>query len=112
MVTFSVDGSTHPLDVEPDALLLSDLRDDLALHGLEVRFRAVWRVHGGESSHHMALPGTISLRADTLLAVVNDVCRSLAHHGIRQGSNLPALTRAPASAWKTESDMTSREQYY
>jgi creatinine amidohydrolase len=38
----------------------------------------------GESSHHMALPGTISLRADTLLAVIKDVCCSLARHGFHK----------------------------
>src|SRR5687767_5745298 len=56
----------------------------------------------GESSHHMAWPGTISIRAETLIAVVKDVCRSLARHGFRKiilinghkGSNLPALITA------------------
>lgn len=56
----------------------------------------------GESSHHLAWSGTISLRAETLVAVVKDVCRSLARHGFRKlvllnghkGSNLPALITA------------------
>ena len=64
----------------------------------------------GESSHHMALPGTISLGADTLLAVVKDVCRSLARHGFRKlvlinghkGSNLPALITAAKSLHEEE----------
>jgi creatinine amidohydrolase len=64
----------------------------------------------GESSHHMALPGTISLRADTLLAVVKDVSRSLARHGFRKlvlinghkGSNLPALITAAKSLHEEE----------
>ncbi len=33
MVTLSVNGTTHRLDVEPDTPLLYVLRDDLALHG-------------------------------------------------------------------------------
>lgn len=35
----------------------------------------------GDSSHHMGFPGTISLRTETLIAVVRDVAESLAHHG-------------------------------
>lgn len=56
----------------------------------------------GDSPHHMAFPGTISLRTETLMAVVTDVCRSLASHGFdkivlvngHKGSNLPALGSA------------------
>src|SRR5918999_3595347 len=38
----------------------------------------------GESSHHLAWAGTISLRQETVVAVVKDVCRSLARHGFRK----------------------------
>lgn len=56
----------------------------------------------GDSPHHMAFEGTISLRTETLIAVVKDVCASLAHHGFNRivlvnghkGSNLPALGSA------------------
>jgi creatinine amidohydrolase len=56
----------------------------------------------GESSHHMAWAGTISLRPETVVAVLKDVCRSLARHGFRKlillnghkGSNLPAMEMA------------------
>jgi creatinine amidohydrolase len=64
----------------------------------------------GESSHHMALPGTIAIRAETLLEVVRDVCRSLARHGFHKiilinghkGSNLPPLITAAKSLHETE----------
>lgn len=64
----------------------------------------------GESSHHMALPGTIAVRAETLLALVKDVCRSLAQHGFRKlilinghkGSNLPPLITAAKSLHEEE----------
>lgn len=56
----------------------------------------------GDSSHHSGFPGTVSLRPDTLVLVVRDVCRSLAAHGFdrivlvngHKGANLPALTSA------------------
>lgn len=37
----------------------------------------------GVSPHHMAFPGTISLRPETFEAVYSDYCRSLAVHGFR-----------------------------
>jgi creatinine amidohydrolase len=37
----------------------------------------------GVSPHHMAFPGTISLRPETFEAVYSDYCRSLAAHGFR-----------------------------
>src|SRR5437667_12909916 len=51
----------------------------------------------GESSHHMALPGTIAVRAEVLREEVTDVRRTLARHGFRNrrhitghdASNLP-----------------------
>ena len=63
----------------------------------------------GESSHHMAWP-TLSVRASTLLEVVKDICRSLAHHGFRKiilinghkGSNLPPLITAAKSLHEEE----------
>jgi creatinine amidohydrolase len=35
----------------------------------------------GCSAHHMAFPGTVSLRSETLQEIVKDYCRSLARHG-------------------------------
>ena len=56
----------------------------------------------GDSSHHAAFPSTISLSPDTMIAVVRDICRSLARQGFsrivlvngHKGSNLPSLTSA------------------
>jgi creatinine amidohydrolase len=35
----------------------------------------------GCSDHHLAFPGTVSIRRETLEALYTDYCRSLAHHG-------------------------------
>jgi creatinine amidohydrolase len=38
----------------------------------------------GSSVHHMAFAGTLSLSAETFLAVVSDLCGNLAQHGFRR----------------------------
>jgi creatinine amidohydrolase len=56
----------------------------------------------GDSPHHLDFPGTISLRPETLIAVVKDIVHSLAHNGFKKfivinghkSTNLPALTLA------------------
>lgn len=64
----------------------------------------------GDSSHHSGFPGTITLRPQTLVALVQDVCRSLAAHGFdrvvlingHKGSNLPALISATRTLHEQE----------
>lgn len=53
----------------------------------------------GDSPHHMAQPGTISLQSETVIAVLKDVYRSLIHHGFKtiitfnghRWANLPVI---------------------
>ncbi|MBB4663005.1 creatininase family protein [Conexibacter arvalis] len=59
----------------------------------------------GMSEHHLAFPGTLTLRAETLLAVVRDLVESLEHWGVRRvllvnghGGNLDALRLAAREA--------------
>jgi creatinine amidohydrolase len=56
----------------------------------------------GDSSHHLAFPGTISIRTEILTEYMKDVLRSLARHGFKnivvvnghKGVNLTALQSA------------------
>jgi creatinine amidohydrolase len=90
-------GPAGPLGV--DTFVAITLCEDVAEQRGVVCAPPLWY---GDSSHHSAFPGTISLRPDTLIEVVRDVCRSLAAHGFdrivlvngHKGSNLPALTSA------------------
>lgn len=90
-------GPAGPLGV--DTLVAITLAEDLAAQRDVLVAPPLWY---GDSSHHGAFPGTISLRPETLTEVVRDVCRSLARHGFdrivlvngHKGSNLPALTSA------------------
>jgi creatinine amidohydrolase len=55
----------------------------------------------GQSPEHMDFPGTLTFSAETYLAVIKDICTSVAHHGFKKivlvnghGGNPPALTAA------------------
>jgi creatinine amidohydrolase len=90
-----------------DTYVAIGLAEDAALRTGVLVAPPMWY---GESSHHMALPGTIAVRAETLLEVVKDICRSLARHGFRKiilinghkGSNLPPLITAAKSLHEEE----------
>jgi creatinine amidohydrolase len=38
----------------------------------------------GWAPHHMRYPGTVTLRPETLMAVVEDICESLVYHGFKK----------------------------
>jgi creatinine amidohydrolase len=90
-----------------DTYVAIGLAEDAAKRAGTLVAPPVWY---GESSHHMALPGTIAIRAETLLELTKDICRSLARHGFRKiilinghkGSNLPPLITAAKSLHETE----------
>jgi creatinine amidohydrolase len=55
----------------------------------------------GMALHHMAFPGTVSLRPSTLIALIRDIVLSLAEHGFRRmlfvnghGGNTPSIRAA------------------
>jgi creatinine amidohydrolase len=72
-------GRHLPLDV--DAVHADRLAQEVAERLGTALVAPTIRV--GVSPHHMAFPGTISLRPETFEAVCSDYCRSLAAHGFR-----------------------------
>lgn len=82
-----------------DALVAITLAEDTAQRTDVLVTPPIWF---GDSAHHSAFPGTITLRTETMSALVTDVCRSLARHGFdriilingHKGSNLPGLVTA------------------
>lgn len=64
----------------------------------------------GMAQHHLAFPGTITLRPSTLMAVIKDVIESLSGHGFRQfmflnghGGNIHTTEAAFAEIWADHS---------
>jgi creatinine amidohydrolase len=72
-------GRHLPLDV--DAVHADRLAQEVAQRLGTALVAPTIRV--GVSPHHMAFPGTLSLRPETFEAVYSDYCRSLAAHGFR-----------------------------
>jgi creatinine amidohydrolase len=77
-----------------NALALSELASAAASRPVLVAPPVWW----GLSPHHMGFPGTISLRLETVSALVRDICSSIAAHGFRSmllvnghGGNAAAL---------------------
>ncbi len=57
-------------------------------------------VNYGVSEHHMFFPGTVTLKVETFMNVIHDICRSLIRHGVKRiavfnghGGNIGPLTQ-------------------
>ena len=87
-------GPAGPLGL--DTLVALGLSEDAAQQSGALVAPPIWI---GDSHHHGAFPGTLWVRAATLIAFVSDVADSLAQSGFtrqiwvngHKGSNLPAL---------------------
>ncbi len=90
-------GPAGPLGV--DTYVAIALAEDAARQAGVLCVPPLWY---GDSAHHLAFAGTISLRTETLMLVMQDVARSLARHGFRKilcingnkSANLPAMNAA------------------
>jgi creatinine amidohydrolase len=90
-------GPAGPLGV--DSFVCNALAEDAAQRTGTLCVPPLWY---GDSTHHLAFPGTISLTTETEVAVCSDVYRSLARHGFRKiitingnkSANLPGLLAA------------------
>lgn len=98
-------GPAGPLGVDTYAAIA--LAEDTARETHVLVAPPLWF---GDSPHHLDFPGTISLRPETLVAVVKDVVRSLARNGFKKfilinghkGANLAALRAACRSLHQEE----------
>jgi creatinine amidohydrolase len=83
------------LPIDTDLRLCSAVCEEAVSRGAE-RAVLVPPINHGYSPHHMDFPGAITISAETLIRYGVDVCKSLAHHGLRRilivnghGSNAP-----------------------
>jgi creatinine amidohydrolase len=75
-------GLHLPLDTDTNTVTEIAIRAARSLD--EPRVLVVPTIAYGLSPHHMDFAGTITLRFDTMVNVVCDVCRSIHHHGFRK----------------------------
>ena len=64
--------------------LIAEAFCELAAERLRPRLLAVPAIPWGISDHHMNFPGSMTLRPETFLDLLEDVISSLAHHGLRR----------------------------
>lgn len=92
----SVEQHGKHLPLGTDSILAQDIAMDVA-HKTDVLVASpVWY---GWAPHHMAYPGTVTLRPETLTSVVEDILNSLIYHGFEKiliinghrEANLPPL---------------------
>lgn len=98
VATYEDHGHHLPLDV--DVVLCTEICDR-AVAQIPAEAVLIPPVTHGYSPHHMDFPGTITIRWDTFINYVRDVCNSLAHHGFTHilivnghGSNTAPLEMA------------------
>mgnify|MGYP005840652803 CR=1 FL=1 len=72
------------LPVDTDTHSVTEIAVRLAESLAEPRVLVLPTVAYGLSPHHMGFVGTITLRFDTLVGVVRDICRSVHAHGFRK----------------------------
>jgi creatinine amidohydrolase len=70
------------LGMSVDTAIADALARELAKH-FSPRLALLPAVPYGVSYHHMAFTGSLTIRAETLDAIVTDLATSLAHHGVR-----------------------------
>lgn len=70
----------HHLPIDVDVVLCTEICDR-AVAQIPDEAVLIPPVPHGYSPHHMDFPGTITIRWDTFINYVRDVCTSLAHHG-------------------------------
>ncbi|MCB0111251.1 MAG: creatininase family protein [Caldilineaceae bacterium] len=90
----------HHLPIDVDVVLATEICER-AVARIPDEAVLIPAVTHGYSPHHMDFPGTITIRWDTFINYVKDVCLSLAHHGFTRilivnghGSNTAPLEMA------------------
>lgn len=92
----SVEQHGKHLPLGTDSILSQDIALDLAKETDTLIASPIWY---GWAPHHMAYPGTVTLRPETLTQLVEDVLNSLIYHGFKKiiivnghrEANLPPL---------------------
>jgi creatinine amidohydrolase len=77
----SLEQHGRNLPLGTDSFVAIRLAEDVARKSKTILTPPLWF---GWSNHHMGYSGTITLQAETLIKVVEDICMSLIQHGFRK----------------------------
>src|SRR5699024_8805648 len=77
----SVEQHSKHLPLGTDSFVAKKVAEDA---GRETDTLVAPQTWVGWAPHHMAYPGTVTLRPETLTAVVEDMCQSLIYHGFEK----------------------------
>lgn len=77
----SVEQHAHHLPMGTDAFVSQEVAEEVAKRTNTLIAPPTWV---GWAPHHMAFPGTVTLRPETLTALVEDICESLIYHGFER----------------------------
>ncbi|WP_261133950.1 creatininase family protein [Bacillus sp. Marseille-Q3570] len=95
----SVEQHAHHLPMGTDSLVAIKVAEDTAK---ETETLVAPPLYVGWAPHHMAFPGTVTLKPETLMNVIKDMCQSLIYHGFEKiiivnghrEANLPPIKMA------------------
>jgi creatinine amidohydrolase len=86
------------LPLSTDAVLAEEMAREIASRVVDARVLVLPAVAYGKSDEHLGYQGTVSLDAETLIAILNQIGRSIARAGVRRvvflnahGGNVPVL---------------------
>lgn len=96
------------LTTDTDAFLAQHVAEEVAGRARELHVLVLPALWTGFSPHHLQFPGAVSLRSETLVQVITDLCESLNVQGLRRvlllnghGGNVPHLQAAAARVSST-----------
>lgn len=107
----AVEQHADYLPLGTDAFAAVAVAEDVAVRTGAVVVPPLW---WGFSPHHMWLAGTITLRPETIVAVVVDVCEALGAHGFQKvviinGHRVANLPPLQLGAWHASETLTGTE---
>ncbi|BAS28053.1 creatininase family protein [Limnochorda pilosa] len=107
------------LTTDTDAFLAQHVAEEVAERARDLHLLVLPALWTGFSPHHLRFAGSVSLRSETLVQVITDLCESLNLRGLRKvlllnghGGNVPHLQAAAARVSSTRGMLVVVTSYF